>query len=72
MDSKTRTELRELSKLSYEMMNNLGSSIQALAIVSTDSPEFNAALSRSMQLNREADDLLEKQRATIKALKERN
>ena len=69
MDLQTRNNLRELSKLSYEVMNNLSSSISALARVSTDSPDFQVALKRSIQVNKQADILLQKQRDTIRGLK---
>ena len=69
MDIKTRNNLRELSRLSYEVMTNLSTSINMLARTSLDSPEFQSALNRSIQVNKQADMLIQKQKETIRGLK---
>jgi hypothetical protein len=69
MDQKTRRELKELPRLSQIVLNNLTLTMKALAQVSTDSPEFNSALKNSKAANKEADNLLKKQRDVIRAIK---
>jgi hypothetical protein len=69
MDAHTRRSLLELPRLSQKVMNNLSTTMKALARVSLNSPEFNQVLKNSKEANEEAQQLLMKQREVIKGIK---
>jgi hypothetical protein len=69
MDPETRKELRELPRLSREVLISLNETMKVLAQVSLSSPEFKIALRNSKEANEDARELLAKQRAVIRAFK---
>jgi hypothetical protein len=69
MDPQTKNDLRELPRLSQQVLNNLNDTMRELARVNLNSPEFNEVLRKSRKANNDADELLKKQRAVIRAIR---